>query len=84
MIDNYLEFVKEQRRQGLLGARRYLAKSRRCKNDWEMGFYRGLSDAKSLEARHWRRLQKDMEQVIECCESNSPDEQARYIADRFY
>jgi len=61
MISSYLEFVKYQRKFSIEDARIFLKIARLCKDGWARGYYRGLSQAKSFESRHWRRLQKDIE-----------------------
>ena len=61
MIDNYLDWVKGQRRSAL--HEMYYARklSRLDPTPWGTGFYAGHAQAHSFEAHHWRRLQKDIE-----------------------
>ena len=61
MIDNYLDWVKRQRKYAIQHA---LLNERRSKtfNDlWAKGFYKGLGMASYAEAYRWRKLQKDIE-----------------------
>jgi len=61
MIDNYLDFVKEQRKRATASARHSLYESRKHNEPWHNGFCRGLKLAYEFESRHWRTLQKDIE-----------------------
>jgi len=61
MINNYLDWVKNARKSALHFAYHYREMSRKDRTDWGTGFYAGHAQARMFEARHLRRLQKDME-----------------------
>jgi len=64
MIDNYLDWVKGQRKVALHEMYHARELSRLDPTPWGTGFYAGHAQAHSFEARHWRRLQKDIEARI--------------------
>jgi len=61
MIHNYLDYVKSQRKDALKAVRGYRESALHESSRWGQGFYAGHSQARYFEARHWRRLQKDIE-----------------------
>ena len=61
MINNYLDYVKSQRKAALKATVQYRRQSCRDSTKWGQGFYAGHSQARYFEARHWRGLQKDIE-----------------------
>jgi len=63
MINNYLDYVKSQRKAVLKRMYVYREQNRAGLEDWGKGFYAGLAQACLFESRHWRALQKDIEAI---------------------
>jgi len=61
MIDNYLDWVKRQRKYCVDCAIRDARISRKVTNDWAKGFYKGLAMASDYSGQNFKRLQKDIE-----------------------
>jgi len=61
MINNYLDYVKSQRKAALKEMRFHRNHTRSAFRDWDKGFHAGHAQARSFENRHWRKLQKDIE-----------------------
>jgi len=61
MIDNYLDWVRRQRKYCVDCAIRDARISRKVTNDWAKGFYKGLSMASDYSGQNFKRLQKDIE-----------------------
>lgn len=73
MIDNYLDFAKRQRQNALVRARRAMQDERLDHSEICRGIDAGLRIAYDIESRHWRILQKSLEDHIEyaCTHSSS-------------
>ena len=84
MIDNYLYFVKGERKRLLKESKLQFKKAKCARDSWLIGYYRGWSCAQLCASWRWRKLQKDIEAIIKVCEKKSPEDEALYIADRFY
>ena len=63
MIDNYLDFVKAQRKDSLQMVRWALNNSKGDQCEFLRGYDRGMRIAFDIEARNWRKLQKDIEAI---------------------
>jgi len=63
MINNYLDWVKRQRKYCVKNALRHARQSRCAKEEWARGFYKGLSMANDFSGQNFRRLQKDLEEL---------------------
>jgi len=61
MIDNYLDWVKRQRKYCVQASVGHARESRELTGDWVKGFYRGLSMAYDYSGQNFKRLQKDIE-----------------------
>ena len=61
MIENYLDFVKAQRKDSLQMARWASNNSKGDRCEFLCGYDRGMRIAFDIEARNWRQLQKDIE-----------------------
>jgi len=61
MIENYLDFVKSQRKFAISEAFRAMRLSRATDDKWMNGFYRGMDLVYDYECSQWRKLQKDIE-----------------------
>jgi len=61
MINNYLDWVKRQRKYCVKNALRHARQSCCAKEEWARGFYKGLSMANDFSGQNFKRLQKDIE-----------------------
>jgi len=61
MINNYLDWVKRQRKYCVKMAVLYGRREREIADDWSKGFFRGLSMAYDFSGQNFKRLQKDIE-----------------------
>lgn len=62
MINNYLDFVKERRKQALKESRKQYHRSLTRSSDWLRGYERGISTAYHCQADWWKYVQKDIEE----------------------
>ena len=84
MINNYLYFAKAERKRLLKESKKRFRDSTGETDEWLTGYDRGWSCAQLCASWRWRKLQKDIEAIIKVCEKKSPEDEALYIADRFY
>ena len=61
MINNYLDWVKQQRKYSVKMAVLYGRRDREVVGDWSKGFYKGLAMAFDYSVQNFKRLQKDIE-----------------------
>jgi len=73
MINNYLDFVKGERKRLLKGSKAHFMESNRVHGEWLSGYYRGWSCAQLCASWRWRKLQKDIEAVVKECDDRSVD-----------
>jgi len=79
MIDNYLDWVKRQRRYCVQRAVCRARQSREVQDDWAKGFYKGLAMANNHSGQNFKRLQKSLEEHIEyACAHSSPEVWERF------
>lgn len=83
MINNYLDYVKSQRKDALKAARHSRDLRRIDQTDWGTGFYDGHTQARIFESRHWRTLQKDIEAAIKQSEGYYPEDAGFIILNKF-
>jgi len=83
MINNYLDWAKQQRRAALKEMYHARGMSRLDPTKWGTGFYAGHAQAHSFEARHWRRLQKDIEATLKVVADNWPRESTDPLVAKF-
>ena len=84
MIDNYIDWVKGQRKVALHEMYHARELSRLDPTPWGTGFYAGHAQAHSFEARHWRQLQKDIEASLKESDGHYPEDAGFTILDKFY
>jgi len=61
MIDNYLDFVKGERKRLLEESKADYKMSATFHCEWLQGYYRGKALVKLCDSWTWKRLQKDIE-----------------------
>ena len=61
MINNYLDFVKGERKRLLKESKRYFRTSNDPTGEWIIGYFRGWACAQLCASWRWRHLQKDIE-----------------------
>jgi len=64
MIDNYLDWVKWQRKYSVKMAVLHGRRNREVVDDWSKGFYKGLAMAYDYAGRNFKKLQKDIEATL--------------------
>ena len=79
MIDNYLDWVKRQRKFHMRMAARYNREVTRTPSEWGQGFSKGVAMTHDYSNRMLRRLQKSLEEHIEyACSHSSPEVWERF------
>ena len=61
MIDNYLDFVKGERKRLLKESKKRFMEWKGDRDSWLKGYHRGWSCAQLCASWRWRKLQKDIE-----------------------
>jgi len=61
MINNYLDFVKGERKRLLKESKKRFIEWKGDRDSWLKGYHRGWSCAQLCASWRWRKLQKDIE-----------------------
>jgi len=61
VINNYLDWVKAQRKYSVKMSLMYGRREREVSGEWGKGFYKGLAMAYDYSGRNFKKLQKDIE-----------------------
>jgi len=64
MIDNYLDFVKAERKHLLKESKARFFYSKLYRGEWMSGWSRGWACAQLHASWRWRKLQKDIEATL--------------------
>jgi len=84
MIDNYLDWVKGQRKYCVKMAVLYGRREREIADAWSKGFFRGLSMSYDFSGQDLKRLQKDIEASLKESYGHYPEDAGFTILDKFY